>query len=257
MPNGPKIKRLLEKFGIPMRGKSEAQIASMETGVTKHPTQGRQRSIDERLAVSKGVKKERSSITKEEAKKRMKGLDEFWKHPNEQNKEVRTRIAGSLRKAVAEGTYIEKAVVNMLTGMGCVVQTHVKNIFGNIGIEADILCDSMIVLEMDGPRHYKCFLHNDLSTLTKTIQTDNRKNAMVVNTPGAWIIRVLYPYHTELYHVHPMLQRLKAAVELIKKMAGQEVPPHKRVVILDMKQVIEGVSCYSNPEYQAALKLVR
>ncbi len=257
MPDAPRIQRYLGKFGIRQRTQSEAMQNALEQGMAAHPTLGKSRTLAERLRQSSSLQEYYSSLSPSQKARKMKGLRKFWDDNSEGVKAVRAKIGASLRKAVAEGTYIEKEVCKMLSEAGMAVKPHARGIFGNTELEADILVNDRIIVEIDGPRHFRRFPNNQgtIEQLSVIIQTDNRKNAIVVSHPNAWIIRVLYPYHTELCYVHPLLQRVKLAIDTIQKITDT-VSPQKRIVIIDMKKIIEGISCYDNEDYKQASKII-
>ena len=50
-----KIRRTLKKHGYDLKDRSEAQKVALETGRSTHPTAGKQRSKEERVAISSSL----------------------------------------------------------------------------------------------------------------------------------------------------------------------------------------------------------
>ena len=66
-----KIRRTLNKHGIPLKNKSQAQKNALETGRSPHPTEGKKRSLNEKVRISDGLMKYWEEMSKEDKKKRV------------------------------------------------------------------------------------------------------------------------------------------------------------------------------------------
>jgi len=261
-PNAPLVQRALDRYNIPQRSKSTAQRLALEKGTAVHPTEGTERPIETKLKIGQNVSKAFKELTPEQQMTRMEGVNEFWQDPNnkKRQKETRSKIGEALKQAIANGTHLEQAICSKLKESGYKVESHVKRIFGNSQLEADIVVTTnfgTIFLEIDGPRHYKCFIDNDVAKLAERIRTDYEKNGLVLQRPNTWMIRILYPYGKEILYVMSTLSKIKDIFEYIKSCKTKKVAPKDRLIILDMMQVMEQKSCIDNDEYRAAIKILK
>ena len=264
--DAPKIQRALLRYNIPIRSKSEAQTRSLKQGFSKHPTQGRTRTLSERLSIGVAVKDEYRLLSDDKKKQRAKHLREFWNNKDNQKaqQEVRRKIGEQLKKSVREGTYLERSIAKFLIQQGYSVVLHAKHILDDPSLECDMLVTGVgknqgvtLVIEVDGGRHYQKWMNNTPHQLAEIIKADNRKNGLVISKPGnTFMLRILYPYGKDLVCVRAVLDRLNEILGYIKKVSTSSLSAKDRFIALDMKQCIEGKPVTDNPHWKAAMKIL-
>ena len=266
-PNAPAVQRMLDRANISQRNKSVAQKMALEMGTAQHPTEGRERTVQERVKIGASISEGYKELTDAQKKKRTRGLRDFWndKDKTEEQIETRRKIGAKLKLTTLEGTLLEKAIANHLTGLGYTVDIHVKECFGNTNLEADIIVSGgkkghkiSAIIEIDGPRHYDAtFMNKGIAKLAETITADNKKNGMVLNMSGVWMIRILYDFGGEVTYIRATLEKIHQIFEYIKEKSKEgNVKPQDRLITLDMGLVLRGKSCRDNDGYRKAVKML-
>ena len=99
-----KIRRTLLKHGIKIKSKSEAQKNALKNGKAKIPTQGKKRTLAERVKISNGLQDRWQNISDEEYKKHVKKAKDRWNNMSKQEKENMNQSAiQAIQKAGKEG----------------------------------------------------------------------------------------------------------------------------------------------------------
>ena len=179
--NPKRIARLLKKFDIKVRSRSEAQkLVAQDI----HPTRGKERSAEEKRAISKGGAKSWNRDRKKEASKKGK---ELWdQKSSDEIKRMREKAAKALHIVSKEGSKLEKQFIEFLNRNGIPVMHHDMPIQDE-NLEVDLwLTDRNVVIEVDGIRHVEP-IHGD-EDLQKRIDADNRKNSLLT-AAGFGVIR--------------------------------------------------------------------
>ena len=263
--DAPKIQRLLKKYNFNTRNKSQAQSLALETGSASHPTEGRERTVNEKAKMGAAALDRYAHLTDEQKKEVTKGLKEFWtdKDNKEQQETTRTKIGAQLRKAVVEGTKLEKSIAKFLIQQGYNVELHVSEFLGTT-LEADMVVSGKgvsMVLEIDGPRHWQGLaMGKDPLKLVEVIKADQKKNGLVLGLKGVCMVRILYPYAgSEVTYVKATLEKLLQILEHIKAMnkTGQELKPQDRFVALDVGLVCSGKAVTENPTWRHAMRIMK
>jgi len=73
-----KIRRILKKRGVTLRNKKEAQTNALKTGASKHPTEGKTRTAEEKLAISSGMQTYWEGMDDDERDRRAKIAKDRW-----------------------------------------------------------------------------------------------------------------------------------------------------------------------------------
>ena len=106
-----KITRTLKKHGIELRDKSQAQKLALDQGRCKHPTAGKERSLEERVKISSGLVSYWDSITKDERKRRSDQAKERWNKMSASQKDRMSQLAtAAIRLAGKEGSKLENFI---------------------------------------------------------------------------------------------------------------------------------------------------
>lgn len=210
-----KIFRLLQKNGIEIRGKSEAQKNALESGISKHPTMGKNRSESTRKKISEknaNIWKNKSEEDKEEFKN--KARENWHKKSADERIEMGKKAGAGLRKASIEGSKAEHFVQGKLEESGYKVHVHRKDIGGQY--EVDIyLPDYQVAIEIDGPQHFLPVFGEE--RLAKNIKYDTVKNGILLSK-GIKIIRVKYiKKHSSQKILNDLWEGIKNALTLIKE----------------------------------------
>lgn len=184
-----KIRRILNKHGIKLKSRSEAQKNALENGITKIPTQGSCRTDEEKIQISKSMKKNWERMTDSEHKKRVKMAKERWQNMTDyQRQEMSSAATRAIQKAGKEGSKLEKFIRYQLAKYGFKIEPHKKNLIPNENLEIDMyLPDFKAIIEIDGPSHFLPIWGED--KLRKQIKADENKTGLILSK-GFVIIRV-------------------------------------------------------------------
>lgn len=185
-----KIERVLVKNGIKLRSRSEAQKSAIKTGRTKHPTEGKTRTQEEKNKISDGVHKNWKNMDEDKLRRFKEGAKERWENMSGEKKRLMQELAGrALHQTSKEGSKIEKSLRKMLMEMGHEVVMHKKNLVeGNF--EIDLFLPALnTIIEVDGPQHFLPVFGE--AKLQDTIKADSKKNGLLVSR-GYCVIRIKY-----------------------------------------------------------------
>jgi len=75
-----KIRRTLIKHGYELKDKSAAQKAALESGRSSHPTAGKKRTTEQKIAISKGLVNYWDEMSDKEKARRVKQAKNNWKN---------------------------------------------------------------------------------------------------------------------------------------------------------------------------------
>ncbi len=185
------IRRALKRHGIDTRTKSEAQKNFLEEN--DHPMLGRERTINERVAISDGIQKHWDDLTEDEANsKRMEMAERArvkwdWMSDEEQAASIKKMHKANREKA-GLGSKNENAIANIFITQGYTVAQRTKEYSPRRAFEIDIAIPSdRVAIEWDGAAHYEPIYGDE--ALKKTIEKDGRKNA-ALQAHGWKVIRV-------------------------------------------------------------------
>ncbi len=183
------VRRLALKLGIKPKGKSEAQAQALASGRHGHPTKGRVRSKEEKIAISEGVAKSWKNLTEDEYNDRVEQGRTQWANMTKTEKDRLQSLAmEAVRKASREGSQLEKFITQHLKDAGFLIEFHKKRFLANDALELDLFMpERNIAIEIDGPTHFLPIWGED--ALVKTMRADNEKNALLASY-GVSIIRV-------------------------------------------------------------------
>jgi len=115
----------------------------------------------------------------------------------------------------------------------------------------------VVVTELDGPRHWGKFMDRTPTDLAQTIRADYKKNGLVLSKKGVFMVRVLYNFGNEVAYVLATLEKIYEVFEYIRQISKTQLTPSDRLIVLDMKQVLEGKQSTDNPMWKAAMKLLK
>ena len=185
-----KIRRILLKAGVDLKSKSEAQRNALKSGAAKHPTEGRERSENEKVSIGKAMKQFWKDIDPKELERRKEISKTQWENMSESDKEaMRAAAHAAMREASKDGSKFERWLREELLKEGHDVSFHEKHQIGDESLELDVfISDLRAIIEVDGPSHFMPIWGED--RLAKQIAADARKNGLAM-TNGFTMIRLM------------------------------------------------------------------
>ena len=186
-----KIRRILVSNGVELRDRSKAQKAALKSGRSKHPTQGINKTKEQKLAISKSMEKRWLKMPKKQREKFAKNAQKRWNEMPETEKAfLRKRAAEALRKSSKDGSKAERFLYEELTEKGYDTILHKKGLIEGENFEIDLFLPSLdLIIEIDGPQHFMpMFGENHLRNYVKY---DSIKNGLLLSKDYC-IIRVKY-----------------------------------------------------------------
>ena len=183
-----KIRRTLKKHKIPLKDRSEAQKIALKKGRSSHPTEGKQRSLEERVKISKSLENYWGEMSDKERMRRANQAKDNWKKMGAlQREEMRAKGIAAIRAAATEGSKLEKFFEKRLVEAGFRVQLH-KLLIPSENLEIDLYIPGLqTIIEVDGPSHFLPIWGQE--KLDKQINADLRKTGTLL-TKGYVVIRV-------------------------------------------------------------------
>lgn len=184
-----KIRRVLKKHGVELKSKSEAQKNALKSGASTIPTEGKNRTMQEKLKISKSLKKTWDSMSEKEYNRRVDQAKERWVNMTEEEKnKMRAMSQEAIRKSSKEGSKLERFIAESLRKEGFKIESHKKNLFGSSQNEVDIYIKSLkTIIEVDGPSHFVPIWGEE--RLQKQIKSDEQKSGLALSR-GFAIIRI-------------------------------------------------------------------
>ena len=225
-----KIERILKKNGIKLRSRSEAQVLAIKSGRAKHPTEGTERSDEQKLKISEGKANHWKNMSKEDREAVSQASKERWDNiPPEKKRQMLESAGRALRMTTIEGSKAEKSLKKNLETDGFEVVLHKKNLIqGKYEIDL-FLPEIKTIIEIDGPQHFKPIFGE--MKLQKTIKQDAIKNGLLV-AAGYCVIRVKYMCK----HLSQSVERKLWALvsEEVGKIKDKFPPKGKRFIELEI-----------------------
>jgi very-short-patch-repair endonuclease len=184
-----RIRRILIKSGVPLKTKSEAQKNAIENGTAIHPTIGKERTQEDRLKISSGLKKYWEEMSDEMYESRVSQSKKRWEALSDVDKDkMMTAAIKSIQAAGKEGSKLEKFLYEEITKAGYSVQYHKKQLIQNQDLELDMYIPSLkTIIEVDGPSHFLPIWGEE--KLQKQIKADTQKSGLILSK-GMVIIRI-------------------------------------------------------------------
>ena len=183
-----KIRRTLKKHGYELKDKSSAQQNALKTGRSPHPTQGRHRSLEEKIKISGGLVTYWEEMSDEEKEIRTEQARVRWSEmSSEQKEKMRTKGIEAIQKAAKEGSKLEKFLLSRLNKLGYEIKFH-QMLIPAEKLEIDLYIPKLkTIIEVDGPSHFLPIWGEE--RLQKQMNADLRKNGTLLSK-GYVVIRV-------------------------------------------------------------------
>lgn len=184
-----KIRRDAVKFDIKPRNKAEAQKLALSLGKTSHPTQGKQRTLEEKAKIGEGVYKSWSDMPEQVKEQRKKNCLKQWNSLDDNHKKNMIQKANSaVREASKKGSKLERFFLQKLLADNYKVDFHKEQTLVNTKLQIDLFLPTMnIAIEIDGPSHFDPIWGQD--ALSKNKKYDSKKTGLILGK-GWSLIRV-------------------------------------------------------------------
>jgi very-short-patch-repair endonuclease len=184
-----KIRRILIKHGVQLKDKSEAQKNAIKNGDAKIPTQGKRRTKEEKLKISKTLQNTWKNLDKNIYQEYVNRSKRRWESMSDKDKDNMKSLAiKAIQIAGKEGSKLEKFLKKELESLGHEVEVHKKNLIPNENLEIDIYLPKLkTIIEVDGPSHFLPIWGEE--KLQKQIKSDEQKTGLILSK-GLAIIRV-------------------------------------------------------------------
>jgi len=184
-----KIKRMLLKAGHKPRDKSDAQKQALKSGRSKHPTEGRERTVEERLKISEAVAQDWAEASEEVKTARSEASKAQWARMSQVERETLLKKArDAARNTVKDGSRLEKVMRDALRAKGFKVEFHYDALLENPKLQLDLyLPELSTAIEIDGPSHFEPIWGEE--NFHRNLRADLAKTGLLL-AHGIVIIRV-------------------------------------------------------------------
>lgn len=174
------VRRASIKFGIKPRDKSEAQSIALTEGRHGHPTKGKKRSTEDKIAISEGVSKSWENLSDSAYDARVeKGRQQWDALSPEKRHEIQSKAIKAIRKTSRDGSKLEKFIRDYLKSAGFLIEFHKDNLLANQKLEIDLfLPANNIAIEIDGPSHFLPIWGEE--AMRKAQKADAQKNGLLI-----------------------------------------------------------------------------
>lgn len=219
-----KINRMLKKEGRELRSKSQAQKVALSSGRKEHPTKGKQRTDEEKVAISKSMSSFWSRMSAEVRENRSQISKRLWESKSPEERQAMAQAATEgLKRSSVEGSKVENYFVNGVSLGGFRIEQHKKNLLVNEKLEIDLYVpECRTIIEVDGPSHFLPIWGDD--KLKKQQKSDEDKNGLVLRY-GFTMVRVLCPTgNPSLFKRQEALGKLLDLLEKIRSDEGESQP---------------------------------
>lgn len=223
-----KVRRALLHHGFALRDKSAAQLAATRARRHDHPTKGRPRSAEERHAISQGLSRAWQALPEERRRERVEaGRRRMQAMPEEERRRLLALANEGLRRAAAEGSRLERAIVKRLRAKG---REPIRSACIDGRTQVDILLSrERVAIAVDGPSHHLPVWGED--QLARTAEADAAQTRELL-AAGYLVVRVKCLAET------PSPSQRRAAVtrllEIVRSAEAEFPPPESRLVELEV-----------------------
>lgn len=226
-----KIERILKKHSVKIRSRAEAMKIAMKRGRAEHPTQGKKRTEEAKLAISKGVEKAWKDMPEDIRQQFIEGAKQRWDNMDEaKKKDMQSKAGAALMEACLEGSKAERFLRKKLEEMGYEVQMHKKGLVeGNFEIDL-LLPELNTIIEVDGPQHFLPIFGED--KLNEVVKMDSIKNGLLIGK-GFCVIRIKYLCKSMNLSVERKLW--DAVYQALEQIEIKFPPKSKRFIELEIK----------------------
>ena len=216
-----KIRRVLTKYGIGLRGSKDAQKNALHNGRAKHPTAGTTRSAETKKKISESQGEVWDSLTDEEKEHRSNIGKEVWEQKSETEKALFIAQAQeAVRNSSRVGSKLEHFLLFELGTRNIKVEFHKEHWLQNHNLQVDLyLPEYSAAIEVDGPSHFKPVWGQD--NLDRNIKSDQQKTGLIL-TSGLIMIRIKQDKSLTQRYMRNTLNKLLSLLHTIKQVYPKE-----------------------------------
>jgi len=182
------IRRLLTKYQIPLRDKSEAQKNFLASN--PHPLEGRARTDEEKKKISEGIQKwwddmDQDDVDRLKSAMRERAGDKWASMSKKEKIDAVRKMHQASREVAGMGGKNENVVADLLEAKGYGIVQRTNQFTPRNQFEIDMAIPSnRIAVEWDGAGHFRP-IYGDKS-LKRTQAKDERKNRVLVK--DGWVV---------------------------------------------------------------------
>lgn len=176
-----RVRRALQKHGIPVRDRSEAQTVAIGSGRNQHPTRGKPLSPDHRRKIGEETARRWAEMDEEEKQRRSAMSKQNWRDLGDaKREEIQQKALDAVRKAAATGSKLEKFLMRGLAQAGYYIDFHVELNRQHIDIYVNqhVGHFSGAAIEVNGPSHYRPIWGDEYHA--KRAEADARKSGVLM-----------------------------------------------------------------------------
>ena len=226
-----KIRRVLIKNKVEIKGKSEAQKNAIKKGVAKIPTKGKPRSNEEKIKISSSLKRYWKEMPEEKYEDYVSRAKKRWLEISEEDKRNMQRLAiKAIQKAGKEGSKLEKFLYEEFVAAGFKVKVHQKHIIPNENLEVDMYFpEEKCIIEIDGPSHFLPIWGEE--KLMKQMKADSNKTGLILSR-GFAIIRV--KHMSDSLPLSDKEELKNKLVDIVSQIKNKFPPKSRRYIELEI-----------------------
>lgn len=216
-----KIRRILKKHGVQLRGKGEAQKIALEQGRTEHPTKGKEMKDSTKLKISEKQGELWDNMTELQRQERVENGKASW---NKKTASERQAIIQKAHEAVQQaskiGSKMENYLLQELTKKGFRIDFHKEHWLQNHKLQLDLFVpDLRTAIEIDGPSHFRPVW--GMEQLIKNQKADRQKTGLIL-AQGLVLVRVKMEKKFSQRYSRQTLSKLLEILSQIQKQYPQE-----------------------------------
>ncbi len=184
-----RIRRDAQKFDILIRNRSDAQKNALQTGVSKHPTEGKCRSDEEKKSIGLSLHKNWENQSKGQRAERSKKAKIKWDAMTQNQKQnMLTAAHQAIRESSKTGSKLEKFLLSKLIEKGYKPEFHKEQILSNTKLQIDLFVPRLnTAIEVDGPSHFESVWGDE--SLARNKKYDEKKNGLIIGK-GMKLVRI-------------------------------------------------------------------
>ena len=211
-----KIRRILKKHGIVLRGSHDAQKNALHKGRAQHPTAGTRRSEETKRKISESQGLVWDSLTEEEKKHRSDIGKEVWNQKTDIEKQnLILQAQEAVRESSRKGSKLEHFLLSELSKHKIKVEFHKEHWLQNHNLQIDLYLPTYkVAIEVDGPSHFKPVWGQD--NLARNIKADQQKTGLILQSHLV-MIRIKQNKSLTQRYMRTVLQNLLGLLDQIKQ----------------------------------------
>lgn len=168
-----------KKYGIPLRGREEAQRLAQKHGRSYNPCEGKSLSPEHREAIARTMAERFANMTDEEKEKLSRRNKELAQRDPERMRKFTEAGQKSLKTVAKRGSNLEHHLAEKLTECGYKVYQHRNHMIANENMHVDLMLEKeRIAIELDGPQHWRIVY--GVEDLKRKKEKDMRKNGLLM-----------------------------------------------------------------------------